>query len=148
MTGPVLVAIDGSPAARRATRVGVDLAAALGAELVFVHGSTKVADRLFERNPDTRDSEERVAEADAVLAEAAGVARERGLVHRLEVVGEESAGDVAADIVGFAEAEGASLIVVGSRGLGNLRRALLGSVSRAILDATDIPVVVVHAERG
>jgi nucleotide-binding universal stress UspA family protein len=148
VTGPVVVAIDGSPAARRATQVGVDLAAALGAELVFVHGSTTIADRLFEQNPNTRDAGERVAAADAVLAEAAEVARERGVAHRLEVVGEESAGDVAADIVGFAEAEEASLIVVGSRGLGNLRRALLGSVSRAILDATDIPVVVVHAERG
>ena len=148
MTGPVLVAIDGSPAARRATHVAIDLAAALGVEVVFVHGSTRVAGRLFERNPNTRDSGERVAEADDVLAVAAQAARERGVAHRLEVVGEESTGDVAADIVGFAEAEEASLIVVGSRGLGNLRRALLGSVSRAILDATDIPVVVVHAQRS
>ena len=148
MTGPIVVAVDGSPAAGRATRVGIDLAAALRVEVVFVHGSAKIAGRLFERNPNTRDPDETVADADAVLAEAAELARERGVAHRLEVVGEESAGDIAADIVGFAEAEEAALIVVGSRGLGNLRRALLGSVSRAILDATDIPVVVVHAERA
>lgn len=148
MTGPVVVAVDGSPASRRATRVGVDLARALGVEVVLVHGSARVAGRLFERNPNTRDTEERVAEADAVLAEAAEVARESGVAHRLEVVGEESAGDVAADVVGFAEAERASLIVVGSRGLGNVASTILGSVSRSILDATDVPVVVVHAERG
>jgi nucleotide-binding universal stress UspA family protein len=148
VTGPVVVAVDGSPASGRATRVGIDLAAALDVELVFVHGSATIAGLLFDRNPDTRDPDERVAEVDAVLSEAARLAANRGVAHRLEVVGEESAGDVAADIVGFAEAAEAALIVVGSRGLGNLKRALLGSVSRAILDATDIPVVVVHAERG
>jgi nucleotide-binding universal stress UspA family protein len=147
VTGPVIVAIDGSPAAQRAARVGVELARALAVELVLVHGSSAIARALFAENPDTRDTSERVAQADSVLASAAELARAADVPYRLEVVGEEST-DVAADIVGFADAERASLIVVGSRGLGAVRSALLGSVSQAVIGATDVPVVVVHAERG
>ncbi|RUS79173.1 hypothetical protein EGW08_013081 [Elysia chlorotica] len=45
-------------------------------------------------------------------------------------------------IVAAAQTEGASLIVMGSRGLGKLRRTLIGSVSDYVLHHAHVPVVI------
>jgi nucleotide-binding universal stress UspA family protein len=49
-----------------------------------------------------------------------------------------------AEIVGLAEELGAGLIVLGSRGLGRLRRALMGSVSDSVVRHAHCPVLVVR----
>ena len=51
-------------------------------------------------------------------------------------------------IVALAEEIGAGLIVMGSRGLGGIRRALMGSVSDAVVRHAHCPVLVVRAENG
>jgi nucleotide-binding universal stress UspA family protein len=55
-----------------------------------------------------------------------------------------AAGDYADEILDMAEAEGASMIVLGRRGLGRLREVLLGSVTQKVLHATDRTVVIVR----
>jgi nucleotide-binding universal stress UspA family protein len=50
-------------------------------------------------------------------------------------------------IVHLAERVGADLIVVGSRGLGRLDYALLGSVSEAVIDRAPCPVLVARTNR-
>jgi nucleotide-binding universal stress UspA family protein len=47
----------------------------------------------------------------------------------------------------LAEKEGAELIVMGSRGLGCIRRALMGSVSDSIVHHAHCPVLVVRPEK-
>jgi nucleotide-binding universal stress UspA family protein len=49
-----------------------------------------------------------------------------------------------AEIVGLADELGAGLIVLGSRGLGPLRRALMGSVSDSVVRHAHCPVLVVR----
>ena len=49
-----------------------------------------------------------------------------------------------AEIVCLAEEIGAVLVVVGSRGLGSIRRALMGSVSESVVRHTHVPVLVVR----
>ena len=55
-------------------------------------------------------------------------------------------GRVAPEIVGLAEEIGAGLIVLGSRGLGGIRRALMGSVSDSVVSHAHCPVMVVREE--
>jgi nucleotide-binding universal stress UspA family protein len=55
-----------------------------------------------------------------------------------------AAGDYADEILDMAEAEEASMIVMGRRGLGRLREVLLGSVTQKVLHATDRTLVIVR----
>jgi nucleotide-binding universal stress UspA family protein len=47
----------------------------------------------------------------------------------------------------IAESEGAEMLIVGSRGLGGFTGLLLGSVSRAVVEHADCPVLVIHGTK-
>ena len=51
------------------------------------------------------------------------------------------------EIVKLAEEIGAGLIVIGSRGRGGIKRALMGSVSDSVVRHAHCPVLVVRQER-
>jgi nucleotide-binding universal stress UspA family protein len=51
------------------------------------------------------------------------------------------------EIVAYAQDEGVGLIVMGSRGQGGIRRALMGSVSDAVVRHAHCPVMVVRPEK-
>jgi nucleotide-binding universal stress UspA family protein len=53
-----------------------------------------------------------------------------------------SEGGAAEEIVALAEELGADLIVMGSRGLGGLKRTLMGSVSDSVVRHAHCPVMV------
>ena len=55
-------------------------------------------------------------------------------------------GNAAMEIVDLAEKLSAGLIVVGSRGLSGIRRALIGSVSDSVVRHAHCPVLVVRKE--
>jgi nucleotide-binding universal stress UspA family protein len=72
-------------------------------------------------------------------------------VEKLRSVGVTQAylveGGVPEAIVGLAEEIGAGLVVVGSRGRGGIRRALMGSVSDSVVRHAHCPVLVVRQEK-
>jgi nucleotide-binding universal stress UspA family protein len=51
------------------------------------------------------------------------------------------------EIIALSEELGAGLIVMGSRGLGGVRRALMGSVSDSVVRHAHCPVMVVRLEK-
>lgn len=140
----ILVATDGSACANEAVKLGLELAAEQDATPVFVHVVP-----LFDALPiggfaPTGAVEHVVTAADrAPLESAAEAARLRGLEPTTRIL----VGDPAAEIVTYADLIGADLIVVGSRGRGAFKSAILGSVSRGVLNEARIPVLVARRAR-
>ena len=138
----ILIATDGSEAAKEAVELGVDLAVHESAAVAIVHVVPQ--DDLVSRNGFGLVGHvpyEPTAADEAVLADAVAVADRRSVSATSKLL----RGEPAAEIIAYAELIRADLIVVGSRGRGAVASALLGSVSRAVLGHATRPVLVVRA---
>jgi nucleotide-binding universal stress UspA family protein len=147
----VVLAIDGSEEASRAAEAAVELCEKSGSELHVVHVGedlylTSVTDLEMvvptwaaRENPDIEANFEQLArevlDAEVEKVEAAG-----GTVAQAYL----RIGVADAEIVDLAEEIEAGLVVLGSRGLGGIRRALLGSVSYSVVRHAHCPVLVVR----
>ena len=142
----VLLATDGSEEAELATRAAVEVSEGTGSELHVVY---------VEPLPDFMKSDAGTPGYDRELYEKIEEeAREtlRKLVWRVKVAGGTVAdshlrmGAVAEEIVAFADELEVDLIIVGSRGVRGIRRALAGSVSEGVFRHAHRPVMVVRAK--
>ena len=151
----ILVATDGSREAELATRAAADLAEKTASELHLVHAfgiapwypvypeatspewvaqaQTPMLEEDFKRTSEQRAREILDTEVEKARSAGSTVAQ----AHLKE-------GGVAAEIVTLAEDIGAGLIVMGSRGRGGIRRALMGSVSDSVVRHAHCPVLVVR----
>ena len=144
----ILLATDGSEEAELAALRAVDLADATDSELHVVH--VGVVPIFLKSYPGTLGYERRLYE------DIEEVSREllRKQTWRAKVAGGTVAGahlrmgQVDLEIVALAEELQADLIVMGSRGLGGVRRALMGSVSDSVVRHAHCPVLVVRPEKG
>ena len=142
--GPILVATDGSPAARAALEAAVSLAAGTGDAIVAItvwralQGDYGLAYPSVARLDDLLATEREHAEA--ALGEAVVRARSAGIPIRTRL----ATGDPAEEICSYAREVDARLIAVGSRGYGSVAALLLGSVSNAIIRQATCPVLVVR----
>lgn len=131
---PVLVGIDGSRSAERATAIAFAEASSRGVDVVALHAwsDTDVADI-----PTLELSAVQVS-AEKVLAERlAGWQEQYPDVNvRRRIVGDKPAQHL------IDESDAAQLVIVGSRGRGGFTGMLLGSVSRAVINAVTTPVIV------
>jgi nucleotide-binding universal stress UspA family protein len=150
MTAPtmfktILVAVDGSPGAQKALDVAVGLQASCKSDVliltVYRHHSLLEASMSMVRPEDPllpdesmRDHAKEIAEKAKSFAIEAGSQAVRAFV---------KVGPPARTIVKFAEEHDADMIVVGSRGLGDVEGFLLGSVSHKITSLAECPVLVV-----
>lgn len=139
--GGIVVGVDGSEASKKAIAYAAEVASFRGVPLVAVYAwMPPLTPGLEYLWSEELVSSQREAAEEAIAIGTAGLAeRYPDLVIQREIV---QAPPVAALVQ---TAEGADLVVVGSRGRGGLTRLLLGSVSHGVLQALPCPVIVTRA---
>jgi nucleotide-binding universal stress UspA family protein len=140
----ILVAVDGSDHAREAVKLAVTMADKFNSELlvlcVYRHHSQLEASMSMVRPEEPELLEDSMREfAGNVVEDAKKLATDLGAK---KVRGFIKSGPPARTIVGFAKEKEAGLIVLGSRGLGDIERFLLGSVSHKVTSLAECPVLV------
>lgn len=137
----VAVGVDGSEAAQTAIAFAAEEASRRGVPLIAVYAwmppLTPGLEYLW--SEELVESQRAAAEEAIAIGTAGLVQRYPDLQIQREIV---QAPPVAALVQA---AEGAEMLVVGSRGRGGLGRLLLGSVSHGVLQALPCPVVVTRA---
>ena len=152
----ILLATDRSGEAELAARTAVDLAQMSDSELHVVHvidaspspallypeatdpEGAEVSDQVLEQDLELRAEQvgREILDAETERVRSAG-----GTVAQTHL----AMGDAPREIVHLAEDLEAGLIVMGSRGRGGIRRALMGSVSDAVVRHAHCPVLIVRA---
>jgi nucleotide-binding universal stress UspA family protein len=152
--GPVLIAYDGSAAARRAVQAAAKLLrrsrvlvvtvweAGLAYATAAMPPDGMMMAPLVEPGVALETDRALHQHADTVSRGGAELARSLGLDAEPLAVPDE--GDVAHTILRVASERQAAAIVVGSRGLSGLRARLEGSTSKGLLKHASCPVIVVH----
>jgi nucleotide-binding universal stress UspA family protein len=134
----ILLATDGSREAELAATTAADLANATNSELHVVHVGellpTVLAQTEVEPAQLEREAREVLDKQVGRIEEAGGSVKEAHL--RLGRADEE--------IVDLAQSLGVGLIVMGSRGRGRIRRALMGSISDSVVRHAPCPVTIVR----
>lgn len=134
--GRVVVGVDGSDTSTDAIAFAFEHAARHGRDLLAVHAWN---DAGWAELPEP-DVDHVRRDLSALLSEQLAPFQAR---HPEVRVAQEVAFDAPARAL-LAAADGAALIAVGSHGRGAVKRAILGSVSHAVLHHAPCPVAVVH----
>ena len=137
----ILLPVDGSKASLAAVELLVRLVDD-GLHAAVVLANVQEPASLYEllRLHDAQAIERISAGAAATALEAAQMLLERAGIECESVVGH---GDPAHTLVELIERHGCDAVFMGSRGLGTLRFAALGSVANEVLHAAPVPVTIV-----
>ena len=136
----ILLAVDGSEHALHAAKTAGELARAVDAkELRIVIAYEPVPAYLGEPNLQNVINE-RLDESQKVLREAEDVVGET----QAEIQSELIEGEIAEAILNVAATYHSDLIIMGSRGLGRLAGALIGSNSQKVVSHAPCPVLIVR----
>jgi nucleotide-binding universal stress UspA family protein len=142
LSGKVLLATDGSEDAAVATLAAIDIVNSSASELHVLHAFElvppreyiSVALRIHSPLASERQGRRLLEEQAELISEAGGKIAETYLCM----------GSPVDQILCVAEEIDARLIVMGSRGLGGVKRILMGSVSEGVIHHTRCPVLVVR----
>ena len=142
MTTPrtILVGVDGSGCARRALEWTIDVAGAVGAEVVAIHALGLLTHLPGPAVPSAGHRPEVQEAFDGWCAPL----RSSAVAHRCLLV----EGNPVIALLRAAEEHHADLVVVGSRGTGGFPGLQLGSSSLQLVQHSPRPVVVVPAHPG
>ena len=143
----ILVPTDGSPLSKKAVRSAVDLAAAVGAEVVALNVVPRYPASYFEGGISISPSEVARVErqwsdrGQSVADEALRAAEREGVKARAVTVRSDL---VAEAILAAAKKHRCDLVVMASHGRKGLKRLLLGSETQHVLTHGKIPVLVLR----
>ncbi len=152
MINRILVATDASAASNRALEMAVQFAGQHNAELLIVNvirdmqipfDIKEIPELEFNKFEAFNDAREEVMRkiAESVLRTAKEKAEKAGAKKVQTGIG---TGDPATSILDFAKRRKVDMIVVGTRGQGKLKSAVLGSVSRKIINNAETSCLVVR----
>jgi len=130
--GPIVIGLDGSNGSARALEWTIDLAEATGSLIVAVHA------------PGTGANNATVDARRQALEQWCAPIEHRAVPYAMRV----DSGDAREVLEQAADATGASLLVVGTRGLGAVRGLLLGSVAGYVARYTSRPIAVIPRSTG
>jgi nucleotide-binding universal stress UspA family protein len=133
----ILLAVDGSEAAQRATDVAIDLARLSHGEIVVFHVLERAANLYGAFELETAE------EAAAITEPVVRRCKDEGVSARSEMA-VAMHGRVAHEVMAQAAEEHSDVIVLGSRGLTDLSGLLVGSVAHRVLHLSSVPVLVVR----
>ncbi|WP_226042322.1 universal stress protein [Natrinema sp. DC36] len=133
----ILLATDGSDAARRATEHGIELANRLDATLHVLSVS--------EDGPHAEDQQDRLRnDPEEAAAAAATEAEESATREGVDVTTDVRHGVPQEQIVDFAETNPTDMIIVGTAGRSGLDHLISGSVAEEIVRNAPAPVLTVR----
>jgi nucleotide-binding universal stress UspA family protein len=133
----VLLATDLTPVSEFATTQAIEMAASLNARLLIVNVIDQGDGHVSRLSSHTRVDQQRAVRSGPLLS-IVERARTRG-IDAMFLLWTGAAGQ---GIVAAAEAEGADLVIVGTRGMDRAGRFLLGSVSDYVVYHSTVPVMV------
>ena len=141
----ILLPVDGSEVSLKAVRLAISLLQQ-GLSGSVVLANVQEPATLYEMvvAPDTE-----ILESVSTAAGVDTLASAESLLINADVVYEReiASGDPAHTIVDIVERYSCDLVIMGARGVGALRNALLGSVSNEVLRAAPVPVMVVKMDQ-
>jgi len=134
----ILVAVDGSPQSNAALATAVDLAQHYRASLCLLHAFPHISDLLG------TPQYEHLLEARSMIGQQILDSTRAQVPKSVAVEIQLIEGPPAPAILRVAVEDACDMIVMGSRGHGQLAGMLLGSVSSAVAQRANCPVLIVH----
>ncbi len=140
MDGPIVVGTDGSETASVAVTESIQLAKAFEQTLHIVCAYQRQSVALGDVPAEFADHVRADSKVQAILDDASSRARRAGV----KVEAHSVAGDAADALLDLAEGLGAHLIVVGNKGIGSVRRYVLGNIPSKVVHHAPCSTFVVH----
>ena len=148
LPGRILLAFDGSKEATAAARAAVEIASGTGSELHVLHVLQPERYMPYHPGPEAWEWEANLARAKRLARPGLDEQAKRMEAEGVVVAGTHVAvGKPDHEIVASGEELDAGLVVMGSRGLSRLDRALMGSVSDSVVRHARCPVLVVRGQK-
>ena len=143
----ILVATDGTALSKKAVRSAIELAGAVGADLVALYVVPRYPLSYFEggitiSTDDVTRTEKLWAEKGQAVVDAVKKSAEAAGVNAKAVTAQSDL--VAESIIGAAKKHKCDLIMMASHGRKGIKRLLLGSETQHVLTHSDVPVLVMH----
>lgn len=143
----ILVATDGSTLSKKAVRSAIDLASAVGADLVALYVVPRYPVSYFEggitiSSQDVARTEKQWADKGQAVVDAVQLqAQGEGLKAKAVIVRSDL---VAESIISAVKKNKCDLVVMASHGRKGIKRVLLGSETQHVLTHSSVPVLVLR----